>query len=231
MSVPKADQSMPFGWANPVQTWIGTYPPCIEIQPGRLTWNLRIHPWKKKHLRIHHFQVLCQSSGVYCFGPDLGLSQEIAVSRLLELTCLSLSVRLCSGTYFRVLTQTFSIRKLQSWHIKEHARVLLLNPTISKMLSKNAIFAPRYPLLHWLKNGNITTASKTRKILWYFPQFFKPSFQIFLLGLVCLSQIMDSFIQPTTVTWRWETPPSSCDHQDHCMFLRFGGPNLYFPLL
>lgn len=60
--------------------------------------------------------------------------------------------------------------------------------------------------------------------------FFKPSFQIFLLGLVCLRQIMDSFIQPITVTWRWETPPSSCDHQDHCMFLRFGGPNLYFPL-
>ena len=48
MSVPKADQSMPFGWANPAQTLIGTYPPCIEIQPGRLTWNLRIHPWKKK---------------------------------------------------------------------------------------------------------------------------------------------------------------------------------------
>ena len=29
------------------------------LHPGRLTWNLRIHPWKgKSHIPIHHVQVL-----------------------------------------------------------------------------------------------------------------------------------------------------------------------------
>jgi len=33
-----------------------------HLHPGRLTWNLRIHPWKiekENHLPTHHFQVLC----------------------------------------------------------------------------------------------------------------------------------------------------------------------------
>ena len=34
---------------------------------GRLTWNLRIPLEKENHLPNHHFQVLCESSGVYSF--------------------------------------------------------------------------------------------------------------------------------------------------------------------
>ena len=31
-----------------------------QLHPGRLTWNVRIDPWKRKsHLPNHHFQVLC----------------------------------------------------------------------------------------------------------------------------------------------------------------------------
>ena len=32
----------------------------LLLHPGRLTWNLRIHPWKRNIIfQNHHFQVLC----------------------------------------------------------------------------------------------------------------------------------------------------------------------------